>query len=120
MGALTSVTNLGYEQGGPGRMKKAYFSALLPASYDASGSVVDLSSATLGSEYGFACVHGAVCTGISPVGSHKYVVQYLRASAGAAATGKFTVYDHTLHPGAEVTAATDLHATTVYFEVTGY
>lgn len=111
----------GGEQGGTGRMKRVAFSILGPTSYDTGGSLIDLSSTGgLGAEWGFNLVHGVQCAGMTPVASHKYVPCYLRAAAGAPATGKVTLYDHTLHPGAQVAATEALDATTFHFVAWGY
>lgn len=60
MGAFTSVTVIGRESIGEG-LKRVIVTAVAPASYDAGGSAIDLSAATLGAQEGFTTVYGGHC-----------------------------------------------------------
>lgn len=60
MGAFTSVTVIGRESIGEG-LKRVIVTAVGPASYDAGGSAIDLSAATLGAQEGFTTVYGGHC-----------------------------------------------------------
>ena len=108
-----------------GGLKIRNISALGPASYGTGGAELDLTSdATdgLGTVYdGFNVVDCVLLGGVSPVAStRKYAAAcYLRAAAGAAATGKVVIADLTAASDAEVSNATDLSATTFYFTVMG-
>lgn len=57
MGAFTSVTVIGRNSNGEG-LKRVTVTCVAPASYDAGGSAIDLSVATLGADAGFTTVYG--------------------------------------------------------------
>jgi hypothetical protein len=109
MGALTSLTAV------HGPMsdltgKKGIFTAVLPASYDAGGSVLDLSAH-------FTYVHGVKFVGQATAANDKYYCTYIPAAAYAPATGLVKVRDLTAAADAE--ASGDLSGVTVRFEVEG-
>ncbi len=60
MGDFTSVTVVGRNSNGEG-LKRVIVTAVAPASYDAGGSAIDLSAATLGAREGFTTVYGGHC-----------------------------------------------------------
>lgn len=131
MGALTITAILSLVIGGAGGgQKRAIVQATGPASYDTNGSVLDLSSANstltgLDPLASFTRVDALVLCGVSPHASDRYSPKYIRASAGAPATGTVKVRDTstvtTGTPGTvdEVASTTDLHTTTFTFEVIG-
>lgn len=109
MGALTAVTAItGPTSDLSG--KRGVFTALLPASYDAGGSTLDLSSH-------FALVHGVKFVGQATAANDKYHCTYIPAAAYAPATGLVKVRD--LSAAADAEASGDLSAVTVRFEVVG-
>jgi hypothetical protein len=114
MGAFTAVTLL--QENNSGSTKTRIFSALGPASYDAGGSVIDLSSATLGGFVGFSEVYCGQLAGIAAA-STKYQCVFVPAAAGAAATGKIKIHDSSAAADAE--ASGDLSAVTFYFRFEG-
>lgn len=113
MGAFTAVTQLSPACGVP---KQCVFQLTGPASYDTGGSVVDLSTATLGVGVGFTRVDSVeVSSGTS---AHSF--NYVRAASGAAATGKIVIKSDALADGGdEVAGATNLSAVSFFITVTG-
>jgi hypothetical protein len=113
MGAFATPSQLSPACGVP---KVATFRVAGPASYDTGGSVIDLSTATLGVGVGFTRIDNV------SVNSEviAYGAKYLRAASGAAATGKIVVYDAGAADGGDqVTNATDLSAGFFNITVTG-
>jgi hypothetical protein len=116
MGAFTSVTALEVTPLPNGKL--VVFSAVAPASYDAGGSTIDLSSAGgLGAWGCFQVVYSCVQCGFDATANEKYKASFLPASAGAAATGKLKVRDESQAADAE--ASGDLSAVTMYFTAVG-
>lgn len=74
------------------------------ASYDAGGSLLDLSSVFPSKVYGLAQ------TAVSPHGSAKYQPTFVRGASDGPALGKVKIHDITASSGAE--ASGDLSATT--------
>jgi hypothetical protein len=115
MSAFTVVSVLGSENL-QGRMKKVVCTATGTASYDANGSIIDLStSGVLGTAHGFTGVHGVKVINVSAHGSDKYQFAYIRATP---ATGTLKVRDVTQAADAETSG--DLSSITWTFEVIGY
>ena len=115
---------LGLTPGPLGAQKRATFQVTGTASYDSNGSLIDLSSANstltgLDPLAVFTRVDGVNVCGVTPHGSVKYHLGYVRASSGAPATGKLKVIDTTTDPGAEASSTADLSATTWFVEVIG-
>lgn len=81
------------------------------ASYDAGGSVADLSS------HFVSKVYGVKVLAVSPHGSAKYLAAFVPGASYAVATGKVKLHDVTAASGAE--ASGDLSATTWTLEATG-
>lgn len=84
MGAFTSVTVVGSNRDATG-LKSLIVTAVCPASYDAGGSAIDLSTSTLGVLDGFTTVYGghllkAVHT--TPANSIKYHASVITGAAG--------------------------------------
>lgn len=126
MSDFTATSVLSVSSVGDGSRKCVVLTATGPSSYDTSGSVLDLSSANtvlsaLNNEAVFVAVHSARFVGVTAAASDVYYPTYVRASAGAPATGKFKVRDlgAAPTPGVEVTATTDLSSVTFIFEVVG-
>jgi hypothetical protein len=92
-------------------LKKAVVTATGSASYDAGGSILDLSSIFKSKVYGVTQV------AVSPHGSAKYQLTFIRGASDGAALGKVKIHDITAASGAEVSG--DLSATTFTLEVTG-
>ncbi len=111
MGAFTGVSVLSPGCGVP---KVATFQATGPASYDAGGSVIDLSIATLGAGVGFARVDNVTVS--SGTAAHSF--NYVRAASGAAATGKIVIKDHSVADGGDEISG-NLSAVTFFLTVTG-
>lgn len=109
MGAFTSVTLLNGPDYGTGS-KTATFTAVAPASYDAGGSVIDLSSH-------FTLVHGVEVIGQPTHGNDKYYATFIPAAAYAPSTGKLKIRDLTAASDAE--ASGDLSAVSFVVRVTG-
>lgn len=109
MGALTALTVVHGPTESP-TGKVGIFTATLPASYDAGGSVLDLSSY-------FTYVHGVEVIGQATHGDDKYYATYIPAAAYAPATGKIKVRDLTAASDAE--ASGDLSAVVLRLRVTG-
>jgi len=108
MGAFTSVTQVSASSGSP---KMVVFTALGPASYDAGGSVIDLSVATLGAFAGFNTVHSASI--VSSTAAH--TCNFIR---GAANAGKIVVFNAVAVDGGDE-ASGDLSGSTFRVTVTG-
>jgi len=81
------------------------------ASYDAGGSLLDLSSIFPSKAI------GAVQVATSPHASAKYRAVFIRGTSDGPTLGKLKVYDSTTDPGAE--ASGDLSATTFTLLVIG-
>lgn len=125
MGALTITSVLGCSIGDMGRGKSVVLTATGPASYDAGGSVLNLSSGNttltglLGEAF-FTRVTGVKVVGVSPAASDRFHAAYIPAALGAPATGLIKVRDaDDATAMAEVSGATDLSATTFTIEITG-
>jgi hypothetical protein len=103
-----------------GGHKVRRFTVAGTASYDTGGSVIDLSTTTLGLDNGFTVVHGVSVLGVAAAASDRYQPVYVRASAGAAATGKLKVRDaDDATAMSEVGSTDDLSTHTFIIEVTG-
>ena len=92
MGAFTSVSVLSTSTLGKGR-KSAIVSAVAPASYDAGGSVIALTTTTLGALDGFTTISGGhllMATHTTPASSIKYLTQVV---AGTGASPKIVMRD---------------------------
>lgn len=120
MGAFTAVTwvrDLNHGSNG----KTSVVTAVCPASYDANGSVIDLSEATLGSGHGFMEVfHVAVSRPIAgATAGAGFDGVYIPDTAYAAATGKIIMSNIWQATPAE--ASSDLSTTpgTLLLVVTG-
>ena len=123
MGAFTITGVTACATGDMGRGKAVVITATGPASYDAGGSVIDLSSAnttltTLLNEAAFVRVTGLKQVAIGAAAADRYYCQYVIASAGAPATGKIKVRDADAAT-AMSEASGDLSAVTFTFEITG-
>ena len=112
MGAFTSVTQLSNELGTHER--RAVVTAVGPASYDAGGSTIDLSSLAGG---GFSKVYGVKLISQPTAANDKYQPTFINAASYAAATGKLKIRDVSASGDAE--ASGDLSAVTFVLEVTG-
>jgi hypothetical protein len=112
MGAFTSVTQLSNEFGVHER--RAVITAVGPASYDAGGSTIDLSSLAGG---GFSKVYGVKLIGQPTAASDRYQLTFITAASYGAATGKLKVRD--INAASDAEASGDLSAVTFVLEVTG-
>ena len=124
MSAFVITGVLAVSPGFEGSCKRVLLTATGTASYDTNGSVIALGSANtvltaLNADAFFTVVHGVSQCGIDPHGSDKYDCKYIRAAAGAPATGTLKVRDLSAASDAEVSSTTDLSATTFYLEVVG-
>lgn len=124
MSAFVVAAVLGLNPGPLGAQKRVTFQFTGTGSYDTGGSLVDLSSANstltdLNPLASFTRVDGVNVMGVTPHGSAKYQLAYVRASSGAPATGKLKVIDATTDPGAEASSTADLSGTTWFAEVIG-
>lgn len=93
MGAFTSVTHIATLNDGTGS-RRILISAVCPATYDANGSTIDVSEATLGSGHGLAICWSIKLAGRAIAGATAgagYDVCYVPAAAYDAATGKLIV-----------------------------
>lgn len=122
MGAFTITAVKSVVVGGPGACKRAVIKCTGPASYDAGGSVIDMSSANtvltgLNNEAAFATVFGMSRLAVSPATSDIYASTFTPGSSDAPATGTVKLRDLTATSDAE--ASGDLHTTTFTFEVFG-
>lgn len=110
-----TVTTIKGVLNGNGRMKQVTFDMTGSASYDAGGSILDLSTGgVLGVEAGFTSVHGVHCVQ-STAANSKYQFRYTRV---AAATGTLKVNDASQAADAE--ASGDLSASTFTMVAWGY
>ncbi len=119
MAAFTAAT--GVAQNRKDKLKTVTFTAVGPNTYDASGSVLDLSTAAagLGPLYGFKKrVDGCHMIGVSAHASSKWLCTYVPAAAGAPATGLVKV-DLLIQATPAEEGATDMHATTFTFVAFG-
>lgn len=99
-----------------GRLKSTVFNFTGSASYDAGGSVIDLStSGVLGAD-GFTSVHGVQIIQ-SPAASSLREFRYVRV---AAATGLLKVHDQSQAADAEAAGSADLSAVTYTAIAFGY
>lgn len=113
MGAFTAVAEVANEFGT--KLRTAVVTATAPASYDAGGSVIDLSSLASG---GFTKVYGVDLIGQATAASDRYQPTFVPAVAYAAATGKLKIRDiNSTDAAAE--ASGDLSAVTFVLRVTG-
>lgn len=124
MSAFTITGVLGISGLGVGASKRVILSATGPTSYDAGGSVLNVSSgnATLtalrnGPDAAFTKVHGVRQIGVSPAASDRYHSTYVRAAEGAPATGVVKLRDMNTDDSAEPSG--DLSTTTVFLEIVG-
>lgn len=92
-------------------MKVALVTVTGSASYDAGGSILDLSTIFPSK------VYGAVQAAVSPHGSAKYQLAFVPGASQGPALGKIKIIDATTDPGAE--ASGDLSATTFTLVVFG-
>ncbi len=117
MAAFTSVT--GVSQNRKDKLKTVTFTALGPNTYDASGSVLDLSRTGGLGLLGFKSrVDGVHCIGVSAHASSKWLCTYVPAALGAPATGLVKV-DLLIQATPAEEGATDMHATTFTFVAFG-
>lgn len=124
MSAFTITAVLQRDVGRYGSGKRVLLSCTGTASYDTNGSVINLSSSNttltgLDADAAFTVVNGVSVVGTTLHGSDKYRCMYVRASAGAPATGTLKVRDLSAASDAEVSSTTDLSATTFFLEVVG-
>jgi hypothetical protein len=105
----------------PGSLKIVSMAVTLTSSYDTGGSVLDLSTAnaTLGTAHGFTAVQAVLMGGVTTAADSKYVLNYVRAASGAAATGLIKIHDSSQAADAEATSTADLDASTVHIVVIG-
>lgn len=117
MGAFTygTVTRVSPASNG----KTVELSVTGPASYDANGSVLDLSVATRGAWEGFTAVYDVEQIGIGAHGNDKYRLMFVPAASGAAATGTLKARDLSAASDAEVSGGTDLSGVTFYLRAQG-
>lgn len=123
MGAFTVTSVIGCATGDMGRGKSVVLTATGPASYDAGGSILDLSSANtvltgFVSDAAFVRVTGLKQVGVGAAAADRYYCQYVPAAAGAPATGKVKVRDAD-DATAMSEASGDLSTVTFTFEITG-
>ncbi len=99
--------------------KRVILRATGPASYDAGGSVIDLSTSNsvLGKENGFTKVYGVRQCGIGASGASIFDAKYIPAAANAPDTGKVFLRD--LSAASDAEASGDLHTHTFILEATG-
>lgn len=118
MGAFTSVTVIGRNSNGEG-LKRVTVTAVAPASYDAGGSAIDLSAATLGADAGFTTVYGGTmlkAVHTTPASSKKYFAQVL---SGASATAPIICIRDADNATAMLQGTGDLSAITLTMEFVG-
>ena len=102
----------------PGGTKICVLAVTLSASYDAGGSILDLSTAgLLGAALGFQTVTAVAHAGHVTAASSKYDCVYVPAALNAPATGLIKVHDSSQAANAE--ASGDLHATVVRVVIVG-
>jgi len=92
MGAFTSVTVLGRSTDAQG-FKRVVVSAVGPASYDAGGSVIDLTTATLGVLDGFTTVIGGTLLRAEHTSAASSIKYFASVVAGTGASPKIVVRD---------------------------
>lgn len=125
MSAFTVVSILSADSAPSGAAKRVTFTATGTASYDTGGSVLNLAQSGVLGINGFTAVHGVKLVGVAAAGSDRYLCTYVRAAAGAAATGLLKVRDlATTGAGAtdgviELASLGDLSALTFIFEAVG-
>lgn len=85
-----------------------------PTSYDTGGSILDLAAAGLG-DAAFVTVEGVDPVAVEAAGAAVFRLVYLRAAAGAPATGRLVAYSG----GSEVAGATNLSTHTFVLRVFG-
>lgn len=125
MSAFTVVSILSADSAPSGAAKRVTFTATGTASYDTGGSVLNLAQSGVLGINGFAAVHGVKLVGVADAASDRYLCTYVRAAAGAAATGLLKVRDlATTGAGAtdgviELASLGDLSALTFIFEAVG-
>jgi hypothetical protein len=126
MSAFTIASELAVAAAPSGALKTVVFTATGPSSYDTGGSVLNLSrSGVLGVDAGFTAVHGVRLIGVAAAASDRYHCTYVRAAAGAAATGLIKVRDlNTTGAGGtdgviELGSTADISALTFIFEAVG-
>jgi len=92
--------------------KRVILALQLSASYDAGGSVVDLStSGSLGQALGFTRVFAGGMAGQGTAADSKYFPVFIPAASDAPATGKVKVHDTSAAADAE--ASGDLHLSSI-------
>jgi hypothetical protein len=120
MSAFTVVSILSADSAPSGAAKRVTFTATGTASYDTAGSVLNLATSGVLGINGFSAVHGVKLVGVAAAASDRYVCTYVRAAAGAPATGKLKVRDaDDATAMIEVSSTTDLSALTFVFEAVG-
>lgn len=118
MGAFGTITVLGAAR--HDRLKTITFSVAGSNSYATGGDTLDLSMTALGKVHGFkARVDGVTLIAQPTAANSKYVPVYVRAAAGAAATGLVKIHDTSAAADAEVSNATDLSGVTFIFKAVG-
>ena len=123
MGAFTGVTLLGGRRennstsGTEPFTKSKFIDATGPASYDAGGSVFDISNVEVLAGDEFTEVWAGALVGRPTLGSDDYDFLYIPAALGAPATGLIKAISRST--GAEVVAATNLSGEVVRFKVEG-
>lgn len=115
MSAFTVTTQRGFVNL-DGRMKMAVVDATGPSSYDAGGSIIDLSTSGVLAANGFQSVHGVQIVQ-SAAATSLHLTRYVRV---AAATGLIKVNDGSAAGDAEFAGATNLSANTYTLMVVGY
>jgi hypothetical protein len=125
MSAFTIASVLSADSAPSGAAKRVTFTVTGSASYDTGGSVLNLARSGVLGINGFVAVHGVKLVGVAAAASDRYHCTYVRAAAGAAATGVIKVRDlDTTGAGAtdgviQLAGATDLSALTFIFEAVG-
>lgn len=116
MGAFTDHTVLSVSQG---QTKRVVMTVKGPASYDAGGSTLDLSSAVaaLAGTISFVKTWGVHLLGVSAHASSKFKATYVPAAGNAPATGKIKLDDLIQATPAEFSG--DASGTTFTIEVVG-
>lgn len=100
-----------------GHQKRRIMSIVGSASYDVGGSIVDLSTATLGTYEGFSKVHGITQVGGTAAAAGAYKLMFVPAAAYAAATAK--IYVTLVEQATPAEASGSLAAVTFLIEVIG-
>jgi hypothetical protein len=116
---MGSFTGHSIQLNSQGTIKRVILTVAGPASYDAGGSTIDLSSAVtaLGGTLTFTKVYGVDCIAVSAHASSKFKATYVPAAGNAPATGKIKLDDLIQATPAEFSG--DASGTTFTLEVVG-